>query len=108
MLLSSHSVFSCSPRFSFAVDNFAHLGGLVGGILLGTSLIMHRDPRRKNKLKFRQVCCGVFSAILFVLLQALMIVCLYLKYDAAVFCPWCKYVSCVPIPAWQCYYQQTP
>lgn len=30
---------------------------------------------------------------------------LYYRIDANAFCPFCKYISCVPLPWWTCSYQ---
>jgi len=82
------------------VDNFAHAFGCLGGLLLGLGFIWHKDY--KQGVKFRQVACGMFSIMLFLLLALVAILLLAFKQDANEFCPVCKYISCVPTPWWTC------
>lgn len=85
------------------VDNFAHIGGCVSGFLLGLGIIWHRDY--KGGYKFRQVCVGFFSLAVWGCAVLLAVVLLMYNIDANSFCPFCKYISCVPLPWWTCSYQ---
>lgn len=100
----------CSLGFSIAlnlaiglvpfVDNFAHLGGLFGGLLLGFVVLLHTDAR--GELRSKQVVGAVLSAITYVLLLGAGLLVLYFRIELLQLCTWCKYMSCVPTPWWTC------
>ena len=49
------------------VDNFAHIGGLVGGLLLGFVVLLHTDARGELRTKslLRVVCSVAQSGVSF-------------------------------------------
>eukprot|EP01137_Pigoraptor_chileana_P036771 Opistho-2@32927 len=75
------------------VDNFAHIGGFLTGILAGIIFLPYIvfgkwDARRKR------ILIGVAVPVLI----ALFVIGFIMFYQAqgADFCPWCKYLDCIP------------
>ncbi|ORX84365.1 rhomboid-domain-containing protein [Anaeromyces robustus] len=78
------------------VDNFAHVGGFITGLVTGLIFL----PSIKFGLKDRIIKTTITIAcipILFILIFYLIIS--FYKSDA-VTCEWCKYVNCLPINGW--------
>lgn len=82
------------------VDNFAHIGGLVGGMLLGFVTLLHTD--RSGQLRCRQIVGACLAAIAYCVLLVGGIVLLWMRFDMVSSCPGCEYMSCVPAPWWSC------
>lgn len=96
-LCRNHPLPSPPPQF---VDNFAHLGGLVGGLLLGFALLIHRDGN--GQVKCKQVTGAVLALFTFGVLLVGGFMLLYFRINVLAECPNCKYISCVPSPWWSC------
>ncbi|KAI9296140.1 rhomboid-domain-containing protein [Neoconidiobolus thromboides FSU 785] len=80
------------------VDNFAHIGGFVTGLLAGgTVMLSHRHPTSKRKVTWG------FLIFMMVLSLILLIVFYYFTINGFYTqnwlqnCPNCKYLNCVPI-----------
>ena len=82
------------------MDNFAHIGGLVGGMLLGFVTLLHTD--RQGQLRCRQIVGACLAAVAYCVLLAGGIVLLWLRMNLLGYCPQCEYMSCVPAPWWSC------
>jgi ABC-type amino acid transport system permease subunit len=81
------------------LDNFAHIGGLIMGILLSMFLSSsHPFPSTAAN-----ICMWMSRTIAFILIIALYIVFLLLFFtteDLDSICPNCKYLSCIPVSGW--------
>ncbi|KAL2622148.1 hypothetical protein R1flu_002353 [Riccia fluitans] len=95
------------------VDNFAHIGGFVGGLLLGFVFLMKpqygwmnlRDPRGEQpvrKYSTVQYVLFIVSLALVLALYTAAIIALFKDVDANKRCKWCHYLSCVPTSRWKC------
>ncbi|KAI9255803.1 rhomboid family-domain-containing protein [Phascolomyces articulosus] len=92
--------FSVILTFLFGIfpgfDNFAHLGGLATGAIIGTFLI---SPVAS---KSQWITWGIRATAL-TFLVVVFVIMLYLFYsaqDPTKICPNCKYFSCIPVSNW--------
>jgi len=83
------------------LDNFAHFGGFVTGIILGFSLLIQNTydiwGYRKERKMYQLLLQAGAITIIPVLFVVLILV-LYLGVDVSQVCSWCDYISCVPLP----------
>jgi len=78
------------------IDNFAHVGGLLAGILFGLVLIP-QSPRRN-------VCLNTFLAIIGGIIGVIALfvgfIIFYTQVDVHEWCSWCMYIDCLPVLGW--------
>ncbi|KFK33229.1 hypothetical protein AALP_AA6G347100 [Arabis alpina] len=78
------------------IDNFAHLGGLFSGFLLGFVLLA-RPPFKPYQFLMCLLSLTVFIAGFVVALLMLL-----REEDGNDYCSWCHYLRCVPTSRWSC------
>ncbi|KAG0462290.1 hypothetical protein HPP92_020766 [Vanilla planifolia] len=99
------------------VDNFAHIGGFISGVLLGFLFLIrpqfrwltqydassqHESTSIMPKHKtYQYVLCIISGALLIVGFTGGLIM-LFQGVDANQYCSWCHYLSCVPTSLWSC------
>jgi len=80
------------------IDNFSHIGGFIMGILTGLVLMptinFSKIHKRFNWL-LRIVALPIAVLLFFFLIRNF-----YTQDDPAKTCPWCKYLSCLPVAGW--------
>ncbi|KAL7409585.1 rhomboid family-domain-containing protein [Mrakia frigida] len=76
------------------IDNFAHIGGLLIGLLLGVILYPCISTTKRHR-----TIVWIFRGVAFVgLVLALVFVSInFFAEDASDACEWCRYLSCVPV-----------
>jgi membrane associated rhomboid family serine protease len=87
------------------VDNFAHMGGMIAGFLMGLSLLVHKRYTRQGELKplYRhQMILRWVSLIFFPLIFVLFAVLVFTGENLQDACPNCVYFTCIPLPIWDC------
>ncbi|KAH7843821.1 hypothetical protein Vadar_021108 [Vaccinium darrowii] len=100
------------------VDNFAHIGGFLSGVLLGFVFLIrpqfgwvsqrHAPPgsfsTSANNPKFKMYQCilWIVSLILLIVGFTVGLVMLFRGVDANDHCKWCHYLSCIPTSRWSC------
>ncbi|KAG6557689.1 hypothetical protein Mapa_000454 [Marchantia paleacea] len=96
------------------VDNFAHIGGFLGGLLLGFVFLVKpqygwvnlRDHTGADlpvsKHSPIQYILWVVSLVLLLAGYTAAIVALFKDVNANKECSWCHYLSCVPTSRWKC------
>ena len=82
------------------LDNFAHLGGLIGGLCLGFAILIRVDDF--GHVRLRQLVMGVVGLITYCVLLIGGILLLWYGQRGSQFCSWCSYLACVPSPWWSC------
>jgi len=86
------------------VDQWAQIGGLITGFLLGTILMTTTLHDRRGK-KIVSWCSRFLILIASILLIAFiggMGYCLFFGVNVDVYCPYCSYISCLNTPYWTC------
>ncbi|CDO73487.1 hypothetical protein BN946_scf185013.g122 [Trametes cinnabarina] len=78
------------------VDNFAHLGGLAMGLLVGMALYPIISP--SNRHRTIVITLRVIAVPLAVVMFVVLIRNFY-KADPYAACSWCRYLSCIPTAA---------
>ncbi|KAF8380306.1 hypothetical protein HHK36_027788 [Tetracentron sinense] len=96
------------------VDNFAHIGGFLTGLLLGFVLLLRpqfgwversnlpADVRVKSKHKAYQYIFLLVALVLLIVGLTMGLVMLFRGENGNDHCKWCHYLSCVPTSRWKC------
>ncbi|KAH9898132.1 hypothetical protein C8Q73DRAFT_683743 [Cubamyces lactineus] len=78
------------------VDNFAHLGGLAMGLLVGMALYPIISPSNRHRIivtTLRLIAVPLAVVMFVVLIRN------FYKADPYAACSWCRYLSCIPTSA---------
>ncbi|KAK9710690.1 hypothetical protein K7432_008251 [Basidiobolus ranarum] len=81
-----------------SIDNFAHIGGFICGIF--SSLLLLPTIHISSADKWIKRGLMVFGLAIVIVLFTVGLRGFYSGTDANVYCPWCKYFSCLPINGW--------
>lgn len=83
------------------LDNFAHVGGFLTGVIVGLSLLIRKRTDAHRRLKSKK-CTQIILQYLGLIIAPLMLfsgfVFLYTEQNADEWCGWCDYISCMPMP----------
>ncbi|KAI7902757.1 uncharacterized protein BX663DRAFT_569575 [Cokeromyces recurvatus] len=81
------------------LDNFAHIGGLIMGLLVSTLL----KSKHQYASRYSMIITWIVRIVSFILIIVLFVVFLRIFYtatDLSTVCPGCKYLSCLPVNGW--------
>ncbi|KAF7721962.1 hypothetical protein EC973_003900 [Apophysomyces ossiformis] len=81
------------------LDNFAHVGGLAVGIVMGI-LIAPMRPNASRRAQFITWFVRIGALVLLIVMFAAAIKVFYSSPDPRLICPNCKYISCLPVQNW--------
>eukprot|EP00475_Leptophrys_vorax_P032083 TRINITY_DN4917_c0_g1_i1.p1 TRINITY_DN4917_c0_g1~~TRINITY_DN4917_c0_g1_i1.p1 ORF type:complete len:493 (-),score=109.34 TRINITY_DN4917_c0_g1_i1:31-1509(-) len=86
------------------LDNWAHIGGLVTGFLLGLILLTNniRDERGKRLVSWYARPLTVLAALAVALYVGVMNYLLWTNQDGNNYCQFCRYFDCIPTSYWTC------
>ncbi|PIA35800.1 hypothetical protein AQUCO_03500279v1 [Aquilegia coerulea] len=96
------------------VDNFAHIGGFLTGLLLGFILLIRPqfgwvetrhlpvNARVTRKYKAYQFLLMIIALGLFIVGFTVGLIMLFRGENGYDHCRWCRYLSCVPTSSWKC------
>jgi membrane associated rhomboid family serine protease len=86
------------------MDNWAHIGGLVCGFLMGLFLLTNnkRDADGNRILPWYSKAASVISVVLLLIWILALAALLFSNKNGNQYCSWCKYLDCVPSPYWIC------
>eukprot|EP00299_Pterocystis_sp_00344_P003356 c1392_g1_i1.p1 GENE.c1392_g1_i1~~c1392_g1_i1.p1 ORF type:complete len:560 (+),score=124.63 c1392_g1_i1:25-1680(+) len=75
-------------------DNFAHIGGLIVGIVCGYAVLPYLHFHRKDRIT--KYLIALHARVLLLILLAVLVILFYVVDDVIGFCKWCRYFNCVP------------
>lgn len=78
------------------IDNFAHVGGLLAGLLFGLALI---PPSPRKNVCFNSFLAVVGGSTGFIALFVGFVL-FYTQFDVHDWCAWCRYIDCLPVFGW--------
>ncbi|KAI8069938.1 hypothetical protein BC940DRAFT_296521 [Gongronella butleri] len=81
------------------LDNWAHIGGFVTGLVMGMLLSPMRPMATKN-IKIITWVCRLIGLVVIIVMFAVGITKFYEYPDPTTICPSCKYISCLPVNGW--------
>ncbi|CAO3697811.1 unnamed protein product [Rhizopus stolonifer] len=81
------------------LDNFAHIGGFVIGLLMGMAVAPMR-PMASSRVKIVTWVLRVAALVGLIVIFAVTVNELYSVSDPSTICPNCKYLSCIPVSNW--------
>ena len=76
------------------LDNFAHIGGIIGG-LLSSVIALPNNYRAKKKRAVR-----IFGIVMLLVIYAAGLTIIYMDVDVNNYCKWCEFLSCLPVGDW--------
>lgn len=81
------------------LDNFAHIGGLIMGLLLGVLLSPNRLTASRRAIIFTWIA-RIAALVVIIVLYVVFLRIFYTSTDLSTICPNCKYLSCLPVNGW--------
>jgi membrane associated rhomboid family serine protease len=86
------------------VDNFVHIGGLIGGILSGLLVLGHSSVYSRLRKQKKRIIVNLLSSVLTIVWIACLSFLLFNQRarNAALECQSCQLVNCIPSPFWTC------
>jgi len=82
------------------IDNFAHIGGLISGVLFGFAFLPSRESSCRNLV----ITAFGFAAGTVGMVVGFFI--FYTQFDIHDWCTWCMYIDCLPVDGWCDAYKQ--
>jgi len=93
------TVFSLALGVFPAVDNFAHIGGSIGGVF-GTMMVANTVFSRNGKENYSLNCIRIWGWILMLGYFIPGFVLFYTRVDVSQLCPICEDLNCLPVWKW--------
>ncbi|KAI9478730.1 MAG: rhomboid family-domain-containing protein [Benjaminiella poitrasii] len=81
------------------LDNFAHIGGLIMGLLVSV-LLKSKSQYASHRSIIITWIARIVSFILIIVLFVIFLHIFYTTTDLSNVCPGCKYLSCLPVNGW--------
>ncbi|KAI8336250.1 rhomboid family-domain-containing protein [Chlamydoabsidia padenii] len=81
------------------LDNFAHLGGFIVGLVMGL-LIAPTRPMASKNLQMLTWLGRILALAILIVMFVVGIKQFYESADPSLICPNCKYLSCLPVNGW--------
>jgi len=84
------------------IDNFAHMGGFVTGLLVGGMFFARKRQRAdggKSRKSASQKCCALISFFLLLAFGGGLVLALVVEQfkEASQWCTFCQYITCLPL-----------
>eukprot|EP01052_Picozoa_sp_SAG31_P036081 SAG31_NODE_4449_length_3222_cov_1.382325_1_plen_212_part_00 len=79
------------------IDNFAHAGGFITGVLCGLFFFAKPRAKRRGRTKCSQKCLAWLAGLLLGAYIVVLNIMLWREVNSSNWCSWCNLITCLPL-----------